>query len=125
MNKNILRSIVIFLITGVVAYFIQSLVFIDLRFGLIEVYLFHAIASSVIYVSLEILSRTQKFQRQIGFLYLGTLFIKVAIFAGIFNGSIMSINDMTNKEALSLLFPLFIFLFLEVYFVAKILNKSG
>lgn len=125
MNKNILRPIVIFLITGVVAYFIQSLVFIDLRFGLMEVYLFHAITSSVIYVSLEILSRTQKFQRQIGFLYLGTLFIKVAIFAGIFNGSIMSINDMTNKEALSLLFPLFIFLFLEVYFVAKILNKSG
>lgn len=125
MNKRTFLPVVIIFIAGFITYFLQSLMFADLRFDLMEVYLFHALASSSIYVILDLFSKTRKFGDQIGFLYLGTLFLKVAFFVGVFHDSIMSINEMTKKEGLSLLLPLFIFLFLEVFFVARILNRTA
>lgn len=124
MNKSTFLPVVVIFITGIVTYGLQSVLFTNLRFGLLEVYIFHTIATSIIYVASDLLSRTRKFEHQIGFLYLGTLFLKVAVFVGIFQDSIVSINEMTDKEVLSLLLPLFIFLFLEVYFISKILNRT-
>ena len=124
MSKTILFHIFIIFLTGILSFYIQSLIFTDIRFGLENVYLFHTLATTIIYVGLKLLSETHKFKDQIGFLYLATIFIKMGLFVGFFDGTIMSINSMTNTEALSLLTPLFIFLFLEVYFIAKILNKT-
>ncbi len=124
MSKSIPIHIFIILLIGVIVYYLQTFVFSNSRFGLENVYLFHVIASTVVYVALELLSKTQKFKNQIGFLYLGTIFFKVVLFVGIFNGTVMSVKSMTDKEIFSLLLPVFIFLFLEVYFISKILNKT-
>lgn len=124
MSKNTLINIFVILFTGIIIYYIQTLIFTDLRFELQNVYLFFALATTIIYVSLTLLSKTPKFKDQLGFIYFATIFMKMGIFFAVFDSTIMSINAMTNTEALSLLLPIFIFLFLEVYFIAKILNKT-
>lgn len=123
MIKTTLIHILIILGMGFVMFNIQRLALPDFQFNLRNVYIFHALATIVVYVTLKFLSKSPKLKDQIGFLYLGTIFLKTAIFIGLFKDTVMSDNSMTNFEGLSLLFPLFIFLFLEVYFIAKILNK--
>lgn len=125
MNRNNFINVLVIIGVGLVAYFLQSFLITELRFEMGAVYLFLTIATSLIYVGLAMLSKMEKFKDQIGFFYLGSIFLKVVLFAAIFQDSVMSINEMTNSEALSLLFPIFVFLFLEVYFIAKILNNPS
>lgn len=125
MSKTNFVSVIVIIGTGIIAFILQGFMFADLRFNLQNVYLFLTAVTVFIYIGLALLSQMEKFKDQIGFFYLGTIFLKMVLFAAIFQDSIMSISEMTNNEAMSLLFPIFVFLFLEVYFIAKILNRSS
>jgi len=65
-----------------------------------------------------------KIKEQLGFIYLGTIIFKITVFAVVFYQSIFAI-DLTNAQRIALIIPMAIFLFIEVFFVAKILNKTS
>ena len=85
---------------------------------------FFSFSSYAICLHLLLFSRIEKLRPQLGFIYLPTLFIKGILFYVIFKDSIFSIDNLTLIERLNLLIPLLIFLILEVYVVAKIINKK-
>lgn len=88
------------------------------------VYWFHAIFSLLICVLFKLLSLSEKYFYQLGFIYLGSLLVKLAIFFLIFYEPVLTNKNITKIEAISLLIPLGLSLILEVYFLAKILNKK-
>ncbi len=129
MLKKVLFQVLLFgflLFFGFYAHrFILESNEILIEFPLFQIYLFHAIFSLIICASFQVLSTYEKFASQLGFIYLGTFLLKLLLFAIIFNGLLFNkeANSLTNK--ISLLVPVFIFLFFEVILIAKILGKAG
>ncbi|WP_394365772.1 DUF6168 family protein [Hyunsoonleella pacifica] len=95
---------------------------IEFRFNLLQPYMFFAIFSFGLCIVFKVLSSFKKISFQLGFIYLFTLAIKVGLFAIIFNESILQLPNLSKIESLNLLIPLFIFLVLELYFVARLLG---
>ena len=85
--------------------------------------LFFALASFIICAHFQFFSSIKSLERQLGFIYLPTLFIKGIIFFFAFKSSVFNNDTFNTVERLSLLIPLLIFLGLEVFFVVKILRK--
>tara|TARA_B110000211_G_C14025037_1_gene529399 strand:- start:248 stop:640 length:393 start_codon:yes stop_codon:yes gene_type:complete len=95
-----------------------------LPFSLKKVYLFHLGFSLLICVNFKLFSTVDKVFEQLGFIYLGTLLLKIVLFYIIFYKSIFTKENLTQITRLSLFFPTIIFLLTEAIFVAKILNKK-
>jgi hypothetical protein len=95
----------------------------DVSFSLVYVYLFHAIFSFLLCSIFLVLGTSEKWQAQLGFLYLGALIFKVLLFSVIFSSTLFGEEVLTLTEKISLLIPVFIFLVPEVYFISKILMK--
>ncbi len=92
-------------------------------FNIKEVYIFYGVSSFIICAVLLGLSTINKFKPQIGFLYLAALVLKIVAFCTVFYNSVFNQQKLTPSESLQLLIPLFIFLMVEVYFIARILNQ--
>lgn len=92
---------------------------------LFQIYLFHSIFSLFICASFQILSIYERFAAQLGFIYLGTFFLKLLFFAILFNGYLFNKEAISFANKISLLVPVFIFLFFEVIIIAKILGRAG
>jgi len=127
MTKFLVTYSVTFLVLAVLSFFLHQK-FIDnihepLRFSLQPIYIFHFAMSLVICLVFKKLSTINSVSHQLGYIYLSTLFLKVILFVAIFKNSIINIENLTKTESLNLLIPLFVFLFFEVYFMAKILNQ--
>lgn len=97
---------------------------ISLSFSLWKVYLFHFCFSWAICVLFELLSSQDKLQQQLGFLYLGTIFLKFTLFSAVFSSQVFAKESLPNTAVLSMLVPLFLFLFLEVFYLSKLLQKT-
>lgn len=97
---------------------------IELPFSLKKVYLFHLGFSILICVNFQLLSSVDKFFAQLGFIYLGTLLLKIVLFAVVFYQSIFSEETLLQTSRISLLIPALLFLLTEAFFVVKILNKK-
>lgn len=95
----------------------------NIRFSISGVYVFHTFFSFLLCSVLLALGKYEKWQSQLGFLYLGALILKVVLFSAIFSASLFGQEVLTQTEKLSLLIPVFIFLVPEVYFIAQILSK--
>jgi hypothetical protein len=95
-----------------------------LPFSLRKIYLFHLSFSLLICVNFKLFSTVDKIFEQLGFIYLGTLLLKIVLFCAIFYNSIFTEETLTQTARLSLFFPLIIFLLTEAIFVAKVLNKN-
>jgi hypothetical protein len=95
-----------------------------LRFSLFQIYVFHCIVSLIISIGILQLSNSVKWSAQLGFIYIFTFLFKFMLFAIAFKNSVFEIEKLTKIESLNLLIPVFLFLFLEVYFIVKILNKK-
>ena len=93
-----------------------------LRYELLAVYLFHAIASFGVYLIIEITAN--KSSIQIAYAFLPTLFLKLMFFVIFFKPTIFTLEKLTMTEKTSLLLPLFLFLFLEVIALLMLLNKQ-
>ena len=94
-----------------------------LPFSLKKVYLFHLGFSMLICINFKLLSSVNKIADQLGFIYLGTLLLKIVLFSIIFYQSIFTEEELSKISRISLLIPALIFLLTEAIFVSKILNK--
>ncbi|MEC3906332.1 DUF6168 family protein [Tamlana sp. 2201CG12-4] len=127
-----IKSIVVYSLSFAVLFFgslllhqfILDFQLISVRFQLTPVYIFFAIASFLICIVFKSFTFFKKTKEQLGFLYLFTLFLKIIVFTAIFYNSIIGLQDITKIESLNLLIPLFVFLALEVVFIAAILNQN-
>lgn len=128
MVKNLVTYILIFTIVGVSTYLLHNNFIeeknISLPFSLKKVYLFFVLFSLVICFLFKVGSVINKIKEQLGFIYLGTIIFKIIVFAVIFYKSVFEV-DLTNAQRIALIIPMAIFLFIEVFFVAKILNKTS
>lgn len=97
---------------------------IILPYSLRKVYLFHLSFSLLICVNFKLFSTVDKIFEQLGFIYLGTLLLKIILFYAIFYRPIFADENLTQTGRLSLFLPLIIFLLTEVIFVAKVLVKK-
>ncbi|OIQ23537.1 DUF6168 family protein [Lacinutrix sp. MedPE-SW] len=128
MIKKILIYFFSFSILFGLAFTIQNQIIttfkIELGFSVLAIYSFHSIASFLICATILILSKAPKWQPQLGFVYIFSFVLKFLFFAAVFKESIFKAENLSKTESLNLLIPLGIFLFLEVYFIAKILNQK-
>ncbi|MBL85391.1 MAG: hypothetical protein CMO82_01890 [Winogradskyella sp.] len=128
MAKNLITYILVFASVGVLSYLLHNNFIeeknISLPFSLKKVYLFFVFFSLVICSLFKIGSVINKIKEQLGFIYLGTIIFKITVFAVIFYKSVFEV-DLSNAQRIALIIPMAIFLFIEVFFVAKILNKTS
>lgn len=98
---------------------IASISPIDLK----HLYLFFGGFSFALCTLFLVLSKTEKFRYQLGFLYLVSVALKIAIFCAVFSDAIFSSQSFTNKETVNLLIPMILMIVLEVVFISKLLNS--
>lgn len=117
----IVSAIVFIISLSVNSYVVKNQPDIGLSFALIGVYLFHFIASIIVYLLLEL---TVKYvPKNAGYLYLASVFIKMGVFFLVFQELFYDTKTLNKAEKVSLIAPLFIFLFLETAFASKLLNS--
>ena len=97
---------------------------IILPFSLQKVYIFHLGFSLLICTNFLLFSTVDKIFEQLGFIYLGTIVLKLILFCIIFYTPIFTEDNLTFTARLSLFIPMIIFLLTEAFFVAKILMKK-
>lgn len=130
LQKRILQYAVycsLVLIIGLAIHsFILGNLEIEHPFTLWKIYLFQSIATLVLCGSFEVISvKSIKFKDQLGFLYLAAMFLKIALFSLFFSDILFSSLVLSKTDSASLLIPIFLFLFLEVIIILKILNKNS
>ncbi len=103
---------------------ILSQITINLPFSLKEVYTFYAGFSLLLCTSFLLLSRTEKFKDQLGFLYLVSVALKIILFCIIFREYIFTQDSFTEQESINLLIPMILMLVLEVFFISKLLKNT-
>tara|TARA_R110002012_G_scaffold283090_2_gene473134 strand:- start:81765 stop:82163 length:399 start_codon:yes stop_codon:yes gene_type:complete len=126
--KKIVLYVISFLILFAISYSIHTRILdtmdIYLRVPLFSIYLFHLIISLLICIGFVVLATTDKWSHQLGFVYLFTFITKLLLFAIFFKNSIFEMESLTKTESFNLLIPVFLFLFLEVYFISRIISKK-
>ncbi|TCI92239.1 DUF6168 family protein [Tenacibaculum sp. M341] len=126
MSKRITIFLATVLLLFFMSYFLNDFIVqknnISLSFNLLHVYLFHAIASLIIYVLVELV--VTQLPNETGYLYLALTMIKLGVFVMLFQESIFSGEPLTKPDKASLIAPLFIFLITETIGVAKLLNNK-
>jgi hypothetical protein len=128
MVKNLITYSFVFTLVGVSSYFFHDS-FIEksnttLPFSLKKVYIFFMLFSFVICSLSKIGSLINKIKEQLGFVYLSTIVLKIIIFAMVFYEPIF-VTELNTDQRITLIIPMAISLFIEVFFVAKILNKTS
>lgn len=94
---------------------------VSLTFSLLSIYIFNAIASLVIYISVEVV--VNYLPNETGYLYLGLMLVKFGVFILLYQDSIFSETGLTKPEKISILVPILTFLFVEAAGVSKLLNN--
>lgn len=126
--KRILLYIGIAIVVFIIAYYLHMYILkmseVNMPFDLLSIYLFQAIASLLIIITFEMIaSLNTQFKDQLGFLYLGSIAVKMLFFGIFFRDLLFSSIDLSKMDSLSMLIPMFIFIFFEVVIIAKILNR--
>ncbi len=93
-----------------------------LSFSLLKMYLFHAIASVVVYVMIEIVA--DKLPSQAGYAFLAAVFLKIGVFILLFSAVIFPEVTLPKFQRISLIIPLFLFLIIEAIAASKLLNAK-
>lgn len=127
--KRILLYIGIAIVVFIIAYYVHMYILkmseVNMPFDLLFIYLFQAIASLLIIITFEMIaSLNTQFKDQLGFLYLGSIAVKILFFGIFFRDLLFSSIDLSKIDSLSLLIPMFIFIFFEVVIIVKILNRT-
>lgn len=128
MVKNIVVYTIVFFFLFLISfslheYFLENKE-IDLSFSLKKVYLFYLGFSLLVCINFLILSSLNKFVEKLGFIYLGTIMLKIILFCVFFYKHLFLEVSFPLAAKISLLIPMFVFLFAEAFFVSKILNKK-
>ena len=128
MIRSVLLFSVVFFIVFIIGFSIHDFLIqkqqIILPFSLKKVYLFHLFFSLIICVNFLIFSNFNKFFEQLGFIYLGTILLKLTLFCFLFYPSIFTEEELALSSRMSLFVPVILFLITEATIVAKILKKK-
>lgn len=128
MIKNIFLYTLVFFALYFFSHFLhQSFIEkqkIILPFSLQKVYLFHTGFSLLVCMNLVLFSNVNKIIDQLGFIYLGTILLKLVLFSLLFYSSTIINDSLAFSARISLLIPLIIFLLTEAFFVSKILKRK-
>ena len=128
MIRSVLLFSVVFFIVFIIGFSIHDFLIqkqqISLPFSLKKVYLFHLFFSLIICVNFLIFSNFNKFFEQLGFIYLGTILLKLTLFCFLFYPSIFTEEELALSSRMSLFVPVVLFLITEATIVAKILKKK-
>jgi len=126
MIKRILTYLSIILLVFVVVFFAHQYVLdskqLVLSYSLLNVYLFNAIASIIIYGCIELVA--EKLPSQAGYAFLACVFLKIGFFVVIFQATVFSEVRLELFQRLSLMIPFFLFIVIEAVGVAKLLNSK-
>jgi len=126
--KNIILYIVVFTVVGATSYFLQDFVLSTppSYFGplLVKAYSFHYLFSLTLVIVFLIASKNKSFFEQLGFIYMGMLVFKITLVAVIFYPYLLGEFVMPQLYRGLLLLPAIIFLFLEVFFISKIMGNK-
>ncbi|MFD2551558.1 DUF6168 family protein [Bizionia sediminis] len=115
--------LILFAALFAVSYTLHSyLSAIELSFSLFYVYLFHAIAATIVYVSVELVA--ENLPTQAGNAYLVLMCFKLGLFLLIFREPVFENDALTMPERIALVIPLFVFLLTEAIAVGKLLNSK-
>ena len=88
-------------------------------------YVFHLVFSVAVCALFVGLRQHKKWKDQLGFIYLGTFFLKLVIFAVVFRDLVQPSKTLENIEVFLVLIPLFLGLALEVFVISQLLNKTN
>jgi len=126
MIKSILIYAVVFALLYFLGVYLHSVYLeeIPVTISLHKTYLVHSISSFVLCSTLLILSYKKNLFNQLGFIYIGGLVFKLTVFSMLFKSHIFSEKPLQLTEKMLLIVPVFVFLILEVIFIANILNKK-
>ena len=128
MIRSVLLFSVVFFIVFIIGFSIHDFLIqkqqISLPFSLKKVYLFHLFFSLIICINFLIFSNFNKFLEQLGFIYLGTILLKLTLFCFLFYPSIFTEEELALSSRMSLFVPVILFLITEATIVAKILKKK-
>ena len=94
-------------------------------YSLLSIYLFQGIVSLFLVLIFELLAYTEQYNDKLGLLYLGSSAIKIIFFFLFFKDVLFSSIALSKMDRLSLLVAFFIFVFYEVFFIVKILNRKS
>ncbi|XCF06541.1 DUF6168 family protein [Tamlana crocina] len=122
MIKRILVFALCAVLLFAVAFSVHNYFVAIQSFSLLQVYLFHAVASLVIYVSVELISDVRP--NQAGYVYLTFTLVKLGLFVLIFKNEVFENEVLTKSERIALVVPLFLFLTAEAVGVSKLLNNK-
>ena len=126
MIKRILIYIAIVLVVFITVFFTHDLILLNkelyLSYSLLNVYLFNAIASLLIYICIELIA--DKLPSQAGYAFLACVFLKIGFFVVIFQTTVFSEVKLPMYSRLSLLIPFFLFIVIEAIGVSKLLNSK-
>lgn len=124
--KTVLLYIVVFTFVGATSCFLHNGVLNDPQTDfsalLTKAYLFHGIFSLSVLLAFQLMAGFDSLFPQLGFVYLGSVLVKVAVFTAMFYPQLMGDQAISRFYRASLLVPMAIFLILEVLFVIKILR---
>jgi hypothetical protein len=129
----VIKKLLLYVITAVITFFISYslhnylLTSLDSSppYSLRDVYIFHASLSLFFVLTFElIIYFLKEFKDQIGFLYLGSIVLKMMLFFVIFRELLSTSLQLTKSDKLSLLIPIAIFIIYEVMVVVKMLNRA-
>ena len=128
MIKRVLSILLVFITLYFIGVYIHTEVLenkgITVPFSLKKLYQFHAGFSILVCINILLLDSVNKLLEQLGFIYLGTMLIKIVLFSATFYQAIIKGGNLIMAAKLSLLVPTFIFLLTEVFFVVKIMNRK-
>ena len=126
MIKRIVSYLLIVIAVFVVVFFTHQFILdskeLVLSYSLLNVYLFNAIASIVIYGCIELVA--EKLPSQAGYAFLACIFLKIGFFVVLFQATIFSEVKLEMFQRLSLMTPFFLFIIIEAVGVAKLLNSK-
>tara|TARA_B110001450_G_scaffold43142_1_gene39576 strand:+ start:2299 stop:2685 length:387 start_codon:yes stop_codon:yes gene_type:complete len=123
LTNSIVLFIVFFIGFLVHTFFIESQQ-IKIPFSLKKVYLFHLSFSVVLCINFLVFSSINKVYEQLGFIYLGSILLKITLFCVLFHKSIFTEEELPLSSRVSLFIPVILFLATEAIIVAKILKKK-
>ena len=123
MLKRILIVTAALVVLFLIAFNIHNYLSIQaLSFPLISVYGFHAIATIIVYVVVELVA--SKLPNQAGYAYLMLMFFKIGAFVLLFQTSVFAKDQLEQADKIALVVPLFLFLIVEAIAVGKLLNSK-
>jgi len=126
MIKRILSYLLIVVAVFVVVFFTHQYVLdskqLVLSYSLLNVYLFNAIASIIIYGCIELVA--EKLPSQAGYAFLACVFLKIGFFVVLFQATVFSEVKLELFQRLSLMIPFFLFIIIEAVGIAKLLNSK-